>query len=236
MLRSLFVRSVTVVAGLGFGAGMACGAQTFAASTGTEAVITATPTSGAAKVNVPGHRRHAEETQLFGRVRDGVYTVDGMIAKVKLNYDVNGVSFLYLFAPGLGTAVVSAAPEPDAVVTEATLRESELSFTVGEHRFDLTGVALASNKGVAPAHLYVRLDRGAWRLGRQPMMGFGNVAAIPYQWPGALPSAAGESAEEEKEVLPPVPAVLLPSTSAVVPRAVAPAAVEPASLHPVSMQ
>ena len=211
------------------------GAQTFSATTGTEAVITITPAPRAATVNVPGHRRSAEEKLLFGRVRDGVYTVDGMVAKVQLNYDFNGVGFLYLFVPGVGTAVISAAPAHDAVTTEAALKDGELFFTVGEHTFKLTGVALASDRGTVPAHLYARLDRGAWKLGRQPMVGFGNLAAMPYQWPGALP-AAPAAHTEETEVIPPVPASLLPSTTGVVPRATVPVAVEPASLRPVPMQ
>ena len=184
---------------------------------------------------MPGHKRSAEEKLLFGRVRDGVYTVDGMVAKVQLNYDLNGVGFLTMFVPGLGTAVVSADPAQDAVVKEAAFKEGELSFTVGEHTFKLTGVVLASNRGTVPAHLYVRLDRSAWQLGRQPMVGFGNVGAMPYQWPGAL-AAAPAVHTEETEVIPPVPACLLPSTTSVVPHTVAPVPVEPADLHPATMQ
>lgn len=189
--------------------------QTFVAITGADAVIEA-PVSGGARVNVPGHRRHAEEKLLYGHVRDGVYTVDGMVAKVQLNYDVNGVKFLYLFAPGVGTAVISAAADQDAVMASASYSNGELSFSVGEHRFNLTGIALASDKGIAPAHLYVKLDRTAWRLNRRPMLGFGNATALPYQWPGALPSTA-LSQTEEPQTVPPVPANLLPSATTVVP-------------------
>jgi hypothetical protein len=192
--------------------------QTFAAMSGTEAVVTAAPENTSARVLTPGHHKKAEPNLLFGRVRDGVYTVDGLVAKVRLNYDVNGVSFLYLFAPGVGTAVISAESEPKAVVSSATLKENELSFTVGEHRFNLTGVALSTGKGSAPAHLNVRLDRAAWGLNRQPMIGFGDAAVMPYQWPGAL-TAAAPPAPESAEVLPPVPVTLLPSTKAVTPRA-----------------
>jgi hypothetical protein len=207
-------------------------AQTFAAGMGTVPVVGPVPVHADTRVNVPGHSRHAEETQLFGRVRDGVYTVDGMTAKVKLNYDVNGVNFLYLFVPGVGTAVVSVLPDPQAVVTEAKLHEDVLSFTVGEHRFTLSGVALASNKGTAPTHLYVKLDRTAWQLSRRPMVGFGNLAEGPYVWPGALP-APTQAQADPVPVAPPVPANLLPSTSAVRPAAVT---ARPVSLEPVALQ
>lgn len=212
--------------------GLSCVSQTFAAPAGAEAVIGTIPPPSV-RVEVPGHRRHAEEKLLYGQVRDGVYTVDGMVAKVQLNYDVKGVRFLYLFAPGVGTAVLSAAADPDAVVVNAAYREGELSFHVGEHRFNLTGVTLASDKGVAPAHLYVRLDRAAWRLNRRPMLGYGDLAALPYQWPGALPAVAVTPAEEAQAV-PPVPANLLPSATPVIPAT--PAAGEPEPPQPASLR
>ena len=149
-------------------------------------------------------------------MRDGVFTVDGMVAKLQLNYDVNGVHYIYLFVPGVGTAVVSAVADPDAVLTQASYKNMALSFSVGDHRFNLTGVTLASDKGTAPAHLYVRLDRSAWRLNRNPMLGFGNAPAQPYVWPGALPLSTANQIEDS-EVVPPVPASLLPSAKPVVP-------------------
>ena len=211
-----------------------CLAQTFAASTGTEAVITALP-NATGHVNVPGHHRSAEEKLIYGQVRDGVYTVDGMVAKVQLNYNVNGANFLYFFVPGLGTAIVSVVADPDSITTEAKLVDNELSFSSGDHRFDLSGVTLASNKGTAPAHLYVKLDRSAWRLNRQPMVGFGSAPALPYAWPAALPPTTSAQAEE-LHIVPPVPASLLPSTTAVTPSFAAPEPVNPASLRPVAFR
>ena len=215
-----------------------CGAlptpgQTFAASTGSDPVISP-PEARAVRVNVPGHHRRSEEKLIFGRVRDGVYTVDGMTAKVQLNYDVNGVHFLYLFVPGVGTAVVSTTPDPDAVAEEATYKGTELSFKVGDHRFTLTGVTLATDKGGAPSQLFVTLDRSAWRLNRQPMIGFGNAHQLPYVWPGALaPQTASQT--EETRIAPPVPAVLLPSAKPVTP-ALGAAPVDPSALHPLAFR
>ncbi len=208
--------------------------QTFAANTGGDPVIS-TPEARAARITVPGHRHAAEENLIYGVVRDGVYTLDGMTAKVQLNYDVNGVKFLYMFVPGVGTAVVSATSDPDAVTTEATLKGTELSFKVGDHRFTLSGVALASDKGTAPAHLFVKLDRSAWGLNRQPMIGFGNMDQAPYLWPGALLQKQDASQSEEAHIAPPVPAVLLPSAKPIVP-ALAPSVVDPVTLHPVALR
>ncbi len=203
--------------------------QTFAANTGADPVIE-TPSPRAVHIGVPAHQRSGNPTLLYGRVRDGVYTVDGMVAKLQLNYNVNGANFLYFFVPGVGTAVVSASADPDAIVAEARYKGNELNFTVGDHRFRLTGVALASDKGSAPAHLYAKLDRDAWRLTRQPMIGFGNANEMPYVWPGALPSQSASVKAEETHIGPPVPATLLPSATPVVP-ARRPVAVQPAALH-----
>jgi len=233
-IPSSLLRPAAAVAVFGSLAPLSFHAQTLAAVTGTEAVITATPEAHH-RVNVPGHHKKADETLLYGQVRNGVYTVDGMVAKVQLNYDVNGANFLYLFVPGVGTAIVSTAADPDAVVTQAKLQDDQLSFTVGDHHFNLTGITLASNRGTAPAHLYVKLDRAAWRLNRQPMVGFGTVAALPYAWPAALPPANSAQAEEP-QIAPPVPSSLLPSTKAVTPNASAPGTVDPVALRPVAFR
>lgn len=193
--------------------------QTFAAITGTDAVITAAPGASAPGLTQPGHHARTDAPLLYGRVRDGVYTVDGMVAKLRLNYDVNGAHYLYLFVPGVGTAVLSLSADPDSIVAEARLHDNELAFAVGDHHFKLTGVALSDGKNEAPTHLYVRLDRAAWHLNRQAMVGFGDVAQLPYAWPGALPAPAPA---EESRVIPPVPVTLLPSTTTVQPATTAP--------------
>lgn len=203
-------------------------AQTFAAMTGTDAVISAKPDVSGPSVMRPGHHADTDAPLLYGRVRDGIYTVDGMVAKVRLNYDVNGARFLYMFVPGVGTAVLSLAADPSTVAVEANLRDNELTFAAGDHHFKLTGVALSDGKN-APVHLYVHLDRAAWHLNRQPMVGFGNVAQLPYTWPGALPPPSSPVAEESR-VVPPVPVTLLPSTTALRPGAST--AAEP---HPVKL-
>ncbi len=229
---SLILRSAVVAVAVGCIAPLATLAQTFAATTGTDPVLMGAPASSL-KVPVP---KNAEDKLLYGRVRDGVYTVDGMVAKVQLNYDINGARYVYLFVPGLGTALLSSAADPDAVVSQAALKDGELSFTTGEHHFKLTGIALANNKGKQPEHLYVKLDRAAWQLNRRPMVGYGNMAQLPYQWPGALAvSPAQPAAEESEVVVPPVPASLLPSPRAVKPSGTAAAPVSPAALRPVSM-
>lgn len=234
-MSSLVVRTAALIAASLFVAPITPLAQTFAAPTATDPVImTVVPEAGRMKATAP---KHADENLLFGRVRGGVYTVDGMVAKLHLNYDVNGVRYLYLFVPGVGTALVSTTADADAVTAKAKLQENELSFTAGEHHFKLTGVALATSKGNVPEHLYVKLDRTAWNLNRRPMVGFGSSEAMPYQWPGALSAAAAEAEapSEQGSLAPPVPVSLLPSTRTVTPQASASTSVSPVALRPVSL-
>lgn len=229
---SLILRCAVGAAALAILAPLSTLAQTFIANTGTEAVINTTPLPNVSRVTVPGGHKAGAEKLLYGRVREGVYTVDGMVAKVQLNYDVNGVKYLYLFVPGIGTALVSANPYPDAVNTQAKLVDNVLSFNVDEHRFNLTGIALASDKGSAPEHLYVKLDRTAWHLNRRPMIGFGSAAQMPYQWPGAIATQAAAQPVVSYAV-PPVPTSLLPSTRSVTPSsAPAPAPAQPSNPTP----
>lgn len=215
---------------------LAGSAQTYAAGVGTMAAPMHPIASSVVRPPVPGHHRSAEETLIYARVRNGVYTVDGMVAKVHLNYDVQGARFMYLFVPGIGTAVISVSPEPNALMTSALLVEDELTFTVDGHHFGLTGVSLASDRGEVPAKLYVHLDRSAWRVSRLPMVGFGDRTALPYEWPGALPP---EHAEDSESILP-IPAILLPSLSHAPatpsPATVSPATVTPAALRPAALR
>ena len=131
------------------------------------------------------------------------------MGKVKLNYDVRGVRYLYFFVPGLGTAVVSLEPSVEGISEQGIYQDGELTVRVGEHTLNLTGVeSLVNDKGKQPAHLYVRLDRNSWRLSRSPMLGFGAAAQSPYEWPGAL--AVQPSPEDAGQVSLPVPPSLLP--------------------------
>ena len=166
----------------------------------------------AVHVSAPAKHRDGDGSQLHARVRDGVYTVDGMVAKVHLNYDIHGATFLYLFVPGVGTAVISAAPMQAALATPVALHLDELTFVVDNHRFMLTGVSMATATGQTPSHLYVHLDRSAWHLNRLPMVGYGDRAELPYQWPGALPADQASDQANESEAVPPIPASLLPRT------------------------
>ncbi len=183
-------------------------AQTFAAGTSARPEL-----GGDVPVRVPSalpsHHKKTDAPLLYARVREGIYSVDGMVGKVKLNYDVRGASYLYFFVPGLGTAVVSLEPSGEGVPEPGAYHDGELTMRAGEHTLNLTGVeSLVDDKGKQPGRVYVRLDRSSWRLSRAPMLGFGTVSQAPYEWPGALPSQTAATGTGEATL--PVPPNLLP--------------------------
>ena len=203
---------------------------------GSLALAGSAPSFAAVPGTVSGHHRAGNDPRLYARVRDGVYTVDGMVAKIELNYDVDGTNFLYLFVPGIGTAVVSPTPAADALTSAASLTEGELTFTLDGHHFGLTGVRLLGGNGDVPPHLYVHLDRSAWHLGRMPMVGFGNRAALPYEWPGALAPEHVDGGSEESSFVPTIPSTLLPSFAGPAPAAPVSTSPGPTALHPSALK
>ena len=179
-------------------------AQTVAAPTGTLPVLRHGIPERIPST-LPLHLKKTDLPLMYARLRDGVYSVDGRVGKVQLNYDVRAAGYLYLFVPGVGTALLSLAPSPDAVSMPAAYKDGELTVRAGDHTLNLTGVeSLVDDRGKPPTKLYVRLDRGSWGLSRTPMVGFGTVNDAPYEWPEAQ---RPESAEDSPL---PVPASLLP--------------------------
>lgn len=183
--------------------------QTFSAITGTSPTF-AGDLADRVPSALPSHHKKTDAPLMYARIRDGVYSVDGMVGKVRLNYDVKAASYLYLFMPGVGTALVSLSPSSGAVSVAAAYHEGQLTVRVADHTLNVTGIeSLVNDRGGEPAVLFVSLDRSAWKLGRTPMVGYGRTAQAPFEWPDAspLPVMAGAAADEAPA---PVPASLLP--------------------------
>jgi hypothetical protein len=151
---------------------------------------------------------------ISAKVRDGVLTIDGMVAKVQLNYDIERTGYMYFFVPGVGTAVVSMEPLADGTKVPDAFDGEKLAFTVDGHSVELSneGSSLLE-KRKSKADVYVRLDRSSVAISRYPRMGYGDTAEAPYVWP----LSAAESANKEKVayvVTPPaVPKSMLPQTA-----------------------
>ena len=156
---------------------------------------------------MPGHL-------ISAHIRDGVLTVDGMVAKVELNYDIEHTGYMYFFVPGVGTAVVSMSPIADAEKVPNAFDGSTLAFNAGGHAFELSSESnlLSKKKDKSKADVYVRLDRSAVAVSRSPQMGFGDTTQSPYVWP--LSAREPKSKEKVGYVVPPppMPASVLPRT------------------------
>lgn len=116
----------------------------------------------------------------------GTFTVDGMIGKADLNYDIPNFKYMYLYAPGIGTLVVSNMPFAGAKEQKNAFEDTTLTVTTGDHRLQV-----ASDQrilGKKPESAYVLVDRGFNPPSRYPMVGYGDALKAPYSWPGGKPN------------------------------------------------
>jgi hypothetical protein len=135
----------------------------------------------------------------------GTMTVDGMTGKAALNYDIADLKYIYLYAPGIGVAVVSNEPFPGAVEQKNAFTNNTLTVTLGEHTLQL-----ASEKnllGKKSESAYVLMDRTFTLPSRFPVIGYGTLRKAPYQWPGAKPNG---HESDVADFAPPPPSDLLP--------------------------
>ena len=133
-------------------------------------------------------------------------TVDGMTGKAALNYDIADLKYMYLYAPGIGVAIVSNEPFPGAVEQKNAFNVKTLTVTIGEHTLQL-----ASEKnllGKKPESAYVMVDRSFTLPSKFPVMGYGTVRKAPYQWPG---SKQNNKESDIADYAPPPPTNLLPT-------------------------
>ncbi len=134
----------------------------------------------------------------------GTLSVDGMTARAALNYEIADFKYLYLFAPGIGIAVVSNEPFPGATQQARGFNGSNLTVGIGDHTLALANDKNLLGKGTKPA--YVLVNRQFTLPSPSPEIGYGTTLKAPYVWPGAKPNAklAGVTA-------PPVPSSMLPT-------------------------
>jgi hypothetical protein len=134
----------------------------------------------------------------------GVLTVDGLTGKAALNYDITDLKYVYLFAPGIGVAVISNAPFAGAKEQPNAFNDQTLTVTADGHILQLS----SENRmlGKKPESAFVLVDRDFRLPSKFPVMGYGTTNKPPYAWPGAKPNAKLEGPVEA----PPVPGNLLP--------------------------
>jgi hypothetical protein len=135
----------------------------------------------------------------------GTLTVDGWTGKARLNYDIADLKFLYLYAPGIGTTIVSQNPFPGAKEQAGAFNDKTLHVTVDGHPIELWSEKTLLGKKPRPA--WVLVDRGFLLPAKFPAVGYGATTKSPYMWPGAKDTASTNALVQP----PPLPNDLRPT-------------------------
>ncbi|GAA3762420.1 hypothetical protein [Terriglobus aquaticus] len=134
-------------------------------------------------------------------VQNGTLTVDGMIGRARLNYEIPSFLYLYVSVPGYGTIVASPVHFPYSTELKDALDGPTLTITTPDDHV----VQLSSEKplsGKAKRSIFFAVDHDFQQPGRYPSIGYGTVNKAPYVWPGALPMS-----DEQKRHLANAPAL-----------------------------
>lgn len=117
-------------------------------------------------------------------ISGGTFTVDGVIGKAALNYDIADLKYIYLYAPGIGITVISNLPFPGAKEQKEAFNDRTLTVTVGEHTLQV-GSEKRLLQDKKPESAYVLVDRDTMLPSKFPVMGYGPIRKPPYAWPGS---------------------------------------------------
>ncbi len=135
----------------------------------------------------------------------GTLTVDGWTGKARLNYDIADFKFLYIYAPGIGIAIVSQNTFPGAKEQLKAFNDRALRITVDGHPIELSSEKRLLGK--KPQSAWVAVDREFLLPSKFPVVGYGAATKAPYAWPGSKQSVAAKGAV----VAPPLPVDVRPT-------------------------
>ena len=135
----------------------------------------------------------------------GTLTVDGWTGKARLNYDIADLKFLYIYAPGVGTTIVSQNPFPGAKEQPGGFNNQTLRITVDGHPIEVWSEKRMLGKKPMPA--WVMVDRGFMLPAKFPVFGYGATTKAPYLWPGAKDTLASKGVVQP----PPLPVDVRPA-------------------------
>lgn len=166
-----FSPSVSLMLTLATASCLAAASQVQAQATLVSASTTSSPSSSTSSLKSTWHDPMPDRL-ISAQVHDGILTIDGMVAKVQLNYEIQRTGYMYFFVPGMGTAVVSLAPIADSVKVRNAFDGSRLSFVAGGHTFELSSKGNLLTRDRSKTDVYVRLDSSAIAVGRYPKDGF----------------------------------------------------------------
>jgi len=138
-------------------------------------------------------------------ISTGTLTVDGWTGKARLNYDIADFKYLYIYAPGIGTSIVSQNPFPGAKEQSAAFNDKTLRITVDGHPIELSSEKRLLGK--KPQSAWVAVDRGFLLPAKFPAFGYGTSTKAPYAWPGSKESVTSKGAV----LAPPLPPDVRPT-------------------------
>lgn len=135
----------------------------------------------------------------------GTLTVDGWTGKARMNYDIANLKYLFVWAPGVGTVVISNGWFAQSDIQLNAFTGNTLTVAVKGHT-----IQIASDKrmlGKKPVSAFVYLDKNYQFPSAFPVMGYGDTPLPPYAWPGAT---SLQIAKAGVVVPPPLPVDLRP--------------------------
>jgi hypothetical protein len=135
----------------------------------------------------------------------GTFTVDGMIGKAELNYKIPDLKFIYLYAPGIGTLVVSNRPFTGSKEEKNAFSQKTLTVTTEDHTLQVASDDFILGK--KPSSAFVLVDRDFHLPTPYPVVGYGGLLKAPYVWPGSHENAELKGAFVKP---PPIPVNLQP--------------------------
>jgi hypothetical protein len=113
----------------------------------------------------------------------GTLTVDGWTGKARMNYDIADLKYLYVWAPGVGTVVISDGWFEQGDIQLHAFSGNTLTVNANGHTIQVTSEKRMLSKKQTSAFVYV--DAGYTVASAFPVMGYGNTEHQPYAWPGA---------------------------------------------------
>lgn len=137
----------------------------------------------------------------------GTLTVDGWTGKARLNYDIADLKYIYLYAPGVGTTIVSLSPFLGAKEQPGAFNNTTLMITVDGHPIELSSDKRLLGKKAQSA--WVAVDRGFLLPAKFPVFGYGTTTKAPYAWPGSKEAVASKGSIQAPPLPPEVTPTLL---------------------------
>lgn len=122
------------------------------------------------------------------KIENGTLTVDGWTGKARLNYDISEVKFLYIYAPGIGTTIVSNQNFPGAKEEKNAIKGKTMTVTTADgHSLQLASDEPLMGNDKKTLSMWVATDAEYNPGSKYPTFGYGSTAKAPYNWPGTRP-------------------------------------------------